>query len=155
MATWHSPDLLDAVTIATNVSPDGQAATLLFRNMEASVDGDHQDAPTLKTQPTNLAVALKDHAEPLRVRIIVRGFVYRTGNGRTTLIIHVAAKTWVIEVKPKKNETDYEHTLLIKLPKTVLFTAALVLIADRDMRTAEDKAHVTIDSIDLEILKKR
>lgn len=32
-------DLVDAVQIVSNFSPDGQAATVLFRNVEASAAG--------------------------------------------------------------------------------------------------------------------
>ncbi len=78
-------DLEDAVTIATGVSPDKQAITVLFRNLEASVDP-IKGGPLVDVRTLTVLLPLEKQDKDVLLTIDIRGFS-ELHNSKGTLMV--------------------------------------------------------------------
>lgn len=71
--------------LVAGFSQDKQAATVLFRNLEASVGGT-KGGPLTATETVTISLPVETGDEEVRIRHIVRGFASSTGTGHATLV---------------------------------------------------------------------
>jgi hypothetical protein len=89
--------VIDSIGVASNVSPDGKVATVLFDNL---VVGTHASLrmPLVVTRSAIVSVPIVNNQQPVRLRYIVRGFVDTGESSRAALVVQACGKTNVIDL---------------------------------------------------------
>jgi len=83
-----------ALQIASSLSPDKQACSVLFSNLMAFFA---ERGLLVETRIATVSLPLQNMEEETRVTQDVRGFVWTRGNARAVLIIQAAGKTTVVD----------------------------------------------------------
>jgi hypothetical protein len=148
-------DLVDTVQVASNVSSDGQAATVLFRNLEVSVGG-VKGGPLVDTRTVSLVLPKLGSKDKVRVCQDVRGHVYVKSKGRAILMFQAAGQTTLIDLgKSLGKKTDLFKRIEGTIPANAPYVATFCLIVERDTDNPDVGAHVAIDSLDLTLGKPK
>jgi hypothetical protein len=149
-----SADLLNTVQIASTFSKDGQAATALFRNLEASVGG-VKGGPLVDSRVVTLALPIEAKGKAVQVRQILRGNVDARTQSRAVLMVQSGGKTTLVDLtKSKKGDKggDIIETIEATIPGGAAYQVTFVLMVERDADAAETGARLTVDAFDVEIV---
>jgi hypothetical protein len=169
--------LTDTIAIATNVSDDGQVATVLFSGFDTELSAG-SDSPNVRTRAASFTVPIKGNKTATCLTQVVTGYVDLGGSTRATLVIRACGRTTAIDIvandfaKPRKSnanaggvQTDagsdeeasngrignFEYEVPGYVPENGQYTLSLVLLLDRDNSGPDEVALVAIDSIEIEV----
>lgn len=169
-------DLTDKVQIVTNFSQDGQAADVIFRNLDAGVGG-LKGGPAVKTRTVTVELPINSPDKEARVRQIVRGFVSSTPKARAVLIIQSGGRTTVVDLAKAKVDDgtgpkgadkkrpntepgpkleggyDFQYNSEVTVPAGAKYQLTFIVHAERDVDDAEAGAYVVVDNLTVEIEK--
>lgn len=95
-------DLPDAVQLVTGFSDDGQAVTVLFRNLDAALDG-HR-GPSVNTRAVTVALPIANESQEVSVTQDIRGYVDVDESARAVLVVNAGGKTTVVDLKQQKDK---------------------------------------------------
>jgi hypothetical protein len=170
-------DLVDTVQVATSFSPDKQAVTALWSNLQAGVGGGTK-TPMVSTRTITLNLPIDSKDKYVQIRQIVRGYVSVQGNARAVLLIQAAGKTHLVDLKKSsdtaeptgslkqarenakvlkkvRKQTDTDHDYMQQINGTVKqgtnYQVTFILLVEREEDSAS--ALFTVDSFDVEIVK--
>lgn len=151
-----SVDLVNVVQAVSNFSGDKQAATVIFRNLTASVGGVKGGSP-VDTRVLTIDVPLQtDVKKDARVWQIIRGISNTQSKGRVALIIRTGGKTTTVNLdKAKTKDDNFQYQFESTVPAGVSLRTTFVLMADRDGDAPESGGVLTIDSLDLSLEKPK
>lgn len=99
-------DLVDEVQIATGVSPDHQAITVLFRNLQA--DSSTAGRAIVDRRDITVDLPVQSGSHDVHVVQDIRGFVNLQGKARAVLIMQAAGKTTILDLKKPKSDVAKE-----------------------------------------------
>jgi len=92
-----------AVQIASGISPDKQAVTVLFSGHVVSVGSGR--GPLLDTRTTTVSVPLDVKGGAAKLSQDIRGYVSIDGNARAVLVVQAAGMTTVVDLKKSEVKT--------------------------------------------------
>lgn len=145
-----SADLVDVVQTTKTFSPDGQAGTFLFRNLEVATD----ERP-VNTRAVTLSVPLKGNDKSnVSVKQDIRGFVQADRGTRASLVVQAGGKTRVIDLK-KTDDGDFTRTITSRLGRGDDLLVTFFLLAERLDAGNDVGALLQIDSLDVSISKAK
>ena len=168
-------DLEGAVTIATGVSTDKQAMTVLFRNLEASVDA-IKSGPLVDIRTITVLLPLEKQDKDVGLTIDIRGFV-ELHDSTGTIVVQAPgnpsrlfpitdaqekAKTDVVkkQLKPglrrERDKSNGGRDFICQINNAHLKAGAVakitfVLMVDRDFANTSCDGLIEIDSLDISI----
>jgi len=146
-------DLLGAVQIVHNTSPDKHAETVIFRNLVAAVGGGKGN-PLVDKRVVSLEFALEGSGQELVVPHILRGYVMKTAKANPVLLIQAAGHTTLVDLtKYNTEKTELLHTFHVKVPASGSYHITLVLLADRSLDVPEISCYLGIDTLDFDLMK--
>lgn len=166
-------DLEDAVTIATGVSPDKQAMTVLFRNLEATV-APIKSGPLVDTRTLTVLLPLEKQDKDIGLTIDIRGFA-ELHNSTGTLIVQAPGQlAQIIPIADAQREAssdvkkklkagprrerdksngggDFNSRINGRVKPGALAKITFVLIVERDFANTSADGLIEIDSLDVSI----
>lgn len=164
--------LLNTPGIAADISPDGQAGTVLFDSLQASVGG--RGGSPVSTRTHTVSCGLTANAEPVKLKQYIRGFATATPNGTVTLVVQSGGKTTVVDLvkckvdaipeadarKWKKRDArgkllgegfEFLHACEVTIPADSTYQVTFLVLAERSGKDATEGGLVSVDSLDFEI----
>jgi len=143
--------LPDSVTIASNVSQDQQAATVLIEKLQVSLGG--VPGPLTVTRTATVLIPFDEANSELTLDQQVRGFADIQPGARGLLLVQLGGNTFQVDLpSPDAEDKNFVKLITSKLPKGAPYQATFFLLLERD----EDKpglgGNITVDSLNIEIV---
>lgn len=156
----NSIAIVDAPTMAINVSEDKQAVTLILANVGATVGGP-LDANLSNTRSFAFSFGQLSPDADASLTIDVRGAYRADKKARLVLVVQAAGKTKVINLKKAavgsgKSDgwRDFEHRITTTIKAGVACPVTLIAHAERDVMGDDVGAVLQVDSVDFAIVAK-
>jgi len=154
MIKFKKVNLHDTIQIASDISEDKQAGTIIFTNLGASLGG-IKNEPNVSTKQFTLTIKMdQDNSSDYCIKQSIAGFVSVDQGTRAVLIAHLNGKTILKNFEASEceegNDKDFEES--IDTPITgAEYKATFFLIAERDSSDKEASCNLVVDSLDLEL----
>jgi beta propeller repeat protein len=143
-------DLIDQVQARMSLSRDGQAATVLFRNLETSLSRTPANGRVAR-QAVSLRVPMRTKGRrPLAIRQILRGFADLAPAARATLVIDAAGSVTNIDLSNRPGR-DFERTVEGAIRPGTDYMVTIILLVEYSGR-ASSGSHVGVDSLDVALV---
>lgn len=147
---------LDGVGLSYDFSTDGQAATLVFSNLQ--IDAGDQSKVFVATRTASLSIPVVHNDRNLRITQGISGFVSVDGPARAVLLVQAAGDSTLVDLEEAKddgqeqeNSYDFIKTIEGELRAGAEYHITFFLLVERDVDHGETSALLTINSLDLEI----
>jgi len=140
----------DAVQFATAFSPDSQAVTMIFSNLEIATDESGRGTlPNVQTKKF-IYVLQPESSKEVYITQDFRGFVSTSGSGSASLVIHSGGTTTVVDLKKAIEEAEgsYNTRIETRVPAGRPLQTTVFLLVDRLPGDDDSSGHLTVDSID-------
>ena len=119
MAKIKSVFLPDSVTIASNVSHDQQAATVLIEKLQVSLGG--VPGPLTVTRTATVLIPFDEANSELMLDQQVRGFADIQPGARGLLLVQLGGNTFQVDLpSPDAEDKNFVKLITSKLPKGAL-----------------------------------
>ena len=145
-------DLADAVQAVPTFSKDGKAVTAIFRNLEVAVGG-VKHGPLVDRRATIVLIPLQKNEKGTCIHQDIRGHVQVDKGARAVLFVQAAGKSTLVDLcKAACGDGKYTQSVDARIPANVTtYKATLFLLVERDSDDPDIGAHLTVDSLDLEL----
>lgn len=147
---------IDGIGVVSDFSEDGQAATLIFSNLQVDV-GDRQGVFVV-SRTVSLSIPVENNDQNLRITQGIRGFVSVDGTARAVLLVQAAGDTTLVDLRKAGKATeqvgnswDFAEIIEGELRAGAAYHITFFLLVERDVDHEETGASLVIDSLDLEI----
>jgi hypothetical protein len=145
----------------TDISPDGQAMTIIFSNAMVSLEparrsraGVLSNQTAIQTKVVTLHMPYATDLRSVTMVMNLRGFVRAEAGAVGRLVVCAGDSTTVVDLK-HADEGDYHETVEFTVQAHAaepVCQITLVLLVEHDTDTdGSGGAHLTVDSLDLEI----
>jgi hypothetical protein len=134
------------------VSEDKRALTLRFSDFQTTVGGSKSKTP-VSTRIFFIVLPLEGDEKKVEIEFILQGFVLALEGATVSLVCSVNGQTTVTEF-PAGSDQDFVHTLKFAAETTSEARLCVVVLLGRDSRNADAEAHLSLTSIDAEILPR-
>lgn len=143
--------LQDSVEIVSNVSRDGRAATVIFRNLYSEVGGVRGGA-LVKHRVSSVELLVRPAAQPVPVTQTIRGYVEADEAARAVLVVQMLGETHLVDLaEAAERHDDFEFTAEGTLPAGgEQYMATFFLLTERDSELARVAAYLEVTTLDLE-----
>lgn len=108
MAKFKNVLLEDVVQVASNISEDGQAAHVIFKNLEISLGG-FKKGPLVATRVASITIPINENDTDILVQQDIRGSVSIDQGARAVLVTHLGGKTNLVNLP--EHTCEYEDFL--------------------------------------------
>lgn len=147
---------IDGIGVVSDFSEDGQAATLIFSNLQVDI-GDSSGV-FVTTRTVSLSIPVENNDQNLRITQGISGHVTVDGTTRAVLLVQAAGDTTLVDlrkagraIEQAGNSWDFAETIEGELRAGAAYHITFFLLVERDADHAEIGASLGIDSLDLEI----
>ncbi len=166
--------IVDAVTVAFNISQDGQAATALFDNLQVGTNV-LKDMPLVVTRTATVDLPISGNTMPLQIQEDIRGYVFSQPGAGASLVIRSCGQTTVVDLASAKADakkfprpatsatakrrpkgvdldSDFYYRFVGTLPANARAQVTFYLLVDKDQDQANGPgALLAVDSLDVTI----
>jgi hypothetical protein len=154
MAKIKGVFLQDSVVLATNVSPDQQAATAIIENLRVALGG--IPGALTATRVATINIPFDESDADLTVTQVVRGFADVNPGARALVLAQLGGKTIQINLpKPGAEAKDFEYSSSSIVAKGAPYQASFFLLLERDADRPEIGGVVEVQSLDIEVQPKK
>jgi hypothetical protein len=134
------------------VSDDKRALTLTFPHLQATVGGSKSPAP-VATRVFSLVLPLAGDDKRAEIEFIVQGFVLALDGATASLLCSVNGQTTVADF-PGESDQSVVQTLKCSADTPSECRLCVFLLLGRDSRNTNAEAHLSVITIDAEILPR-
>jgi hypothetical protein len=134
------------------VSDDKRALTLTFSDFQATVGGSKSPAP-MSTRLFSLVLPLEGNEKSVEIEFIVQGFILALEGATATLVCSVNGQTTVADF-PGGSDQSFVQKLKFAAETPSESRLCVFLLLGRDSRNANAEAHLSVNTIDAEILPR-
>jgi hypothetical protein len=134
------------------VSDDKRALTITFSNFQTTIKGSKSSAAML-TRLFTLLLPVKGGGERLEIEFTIQGFVLTMDGATASLVCSVNGQTTVADFSEKSDESVLQKLkFTAETPSDARLCVFLLL--GRDKRNANADGHLSVTTIDAEILPR-
>ena len=134
------------------VSDDKRALTITFSNFQTAVAGSKSSA-AMFTRLFTLLVPVKGSGESLEIEFILQGFVLTLEGATASLVCSVNGQTIVTDFPEKSDESVLQKLKFTAQTRSDARLCVFLLLG-RDKRNANAEGHLSVTTIDAEILPR-
>lgn len=135
-----------------SVSDDKRALTVRFSDFQAAVGGSKSQAP-VSTRLFSLVLPLQGDEKTVEIEFNLDGFVLALEGATASLVCSVNGQTTVADF-PAGSDQSFVHTLKFTAETPSEARLCVVLLLGRDSSNADAEAHLSLATIDAEILPR-
>ena len=148
-----APSHTSDVGFGLDVSPDKQAFTLTFGNLQAAVRSGGA-LPPMATRLFELALPLEDGGTGVEIAFTIQGFVLTPEGATGTMVFSVNGQSVVADF-PGKSDQSFQQQLKFAADTPSECRLCVFLVAGRDSKKPDVEAYLNVTAIDATIQPRK